>query len=535
VLAAAACALGALAKEQLAVLFVILGLAWLTLVWRRPWLTASRRTWKAGDWIGAGVLALGALLAMGAFASHHSESWYVATTFQQHRMLEFGLWAGGALSIGLGIVPLVAGLASVVRPKGEAPRSGVSAIATVTVASVVCFGVYTAVKAAYLSTVFAFLTLERNLIYLAPLLFAGTALFFERRGGRWWAVVATGCLAFHLVRTTPYSLTQYPNYEAHGLAIIAFANRIFRSPGTNIERMLIAVTIIVTAALLLLPRLRSRHVAVVAALVAAFTLAWTGTAEVYAAHGESLFSDRLYETLPKPPNWLDKSTDGRSVVLLGQGIRDPNPVNLLEFWNRSLVKVWSLDGTAPGPGARTTPNLEKPDGTLTDPGTAYVLTTPGVDVVGRRQGDTVGGYSLYPLDEQLRLRTAQTGIEPDGWMGGTASYSLYDVPVGRAGEVRISLSRAGWCGKDVRSEISIELGPVGISSEDQPEIRNVTQEASGVIHSCEVKTFVLPTPPLPWRVDVTIDPTFSPGKLDPSLSDFRELGAQPGFSYALDR
>ena len=77
-----------------------------------------------------------------------------------------------------------------------------------TIVSVVCFGVYAAVKAAYLSTVFANLTVERNLIFLVPLLFAGTALFFERRGGRWWAVVAAGMLVLYLVRTTPYSLTQ---------------------------------------------------------------------------------------------------------------------------------------------------------------------------------------------------------------------------------------------------------------------------------------------------------------------------------------
>ena len=32
---------------------------------------------------------------------------------------------------------------------------------------------------------------------------------------------------------------------------------------------------------------------------------------------------------------------------------------------------------------------------------------------------TVGGYSLIKLDrDRLRVRTAQTGIYPDGWMGG---------------------------------------------------------------------------------------------------------------------
>ena len=151
-------------------------------------------------------------------------------------MLELLLWATGSLAIGLGIVPLIAGLASLVRPKDEPPRPEVSALTVVTVASIVCFGVYTAVKAAYISTVFATLTVERNLIFLVPLLFAGTALFLERRRGRWWAVLAAGAFALYLVHITPYSLTQYPNYEAHGLAIIAFANRIFLWPASTISR-----------------------------------------------------------------------------------------------------------------------------------------------------------------------------------------------------------------------------------------------------------------------------------------------------------
>jgi len=535
-LAAAGCLLGYLTKSQLSILFLVLGLSGLAVVWRTGRMSAFRRTWTRGDWIGAVTLAVGAVILAGAFVSKRSLGFYVTTTFYQDRMLELGLWAAGALAIGLGLVPLIAGLASLVRPKGEEPRPGVEALATVTVASLLSFGLYAAMKAAYLSTVFATLTIERNLIFLAPLLFAGTALFLERRGGRWWAVVAAGCFALYLVRATPYSLTQYPNYEAHGLAIIAFANRILKWPAAEIEHALVVVTIAVTAILALLPRLRHRQVAALAAaLVVAFTLAWTGTAEVYAAHGESLFSRRLYSTLPKPANWLDRSTNGGTTVFLGQGIRDPNPVNLLEFWNRSIVRVWAVDGTAPGPGATATPNVDRPDGTLTNPSTDFALTTPGVDVVGRRQGPTVGGYSLYPLHGGLRLRTAQTGVEPDGWMGSSASYSLYDVPAGARGKVRIDLSRAAWCGKDVRSTISIRVGPVGITPTGQPELRNVTSRAWGVIHSCQARAFVLPTPPSPWRVEVAIDPTFSPHELDPNSGDSRELGAQVNFGYDLRR
>src|SRR5262249_5673587 len=153
--------------------------------------------------------------------------------------------------------------------------------------------------------------------------------------------------------------------------------------------------------------------------------------EVYAAHGESVFSKRLYATLPKPADWLDNETDGSSVVFLGQAIVDANPINLLEFWNRSLVKMWALDGSAPGPGATGTPNVDRPDATLTTPHTDFVLATPGVDVAGKRVGQPVGGYSLYPLGGNvIKLRTARTGVYDDGWMGPTSSYSQYDVPPG---------------------------------------------------------------------------------------------------------
>ncbi len=48
-------------------------------------------------------------------------------------------------------------------------------------ASIVPFGLYTAVKSTYVSTKFGTYTYERNLIYLAPPLFTGTALWLERR------------------------------------------------------------------------------------------------------------------------------------------------------------------------------------------------------------------------------------------------------------------------------------------------------------------------------------------------------------------
>jgi len=532
-LATAACAVGYAAKDQLVLLFAVLGLAAAAVLWKSGRARSFRDDWTRSDWVGAVVLILGAAVVGGAVAAHRSQTWYVATTFYQDRMLDYGLWAAGALTIGVGIVPVVAGLASLVQPKGEERRDGVEALAVVTVASIACFGFYTAIKAAYLSTIFATLTLERNLIFLVPLLFAGTALFCERGGGRWWAVVAAGCLALYLVRAPPYSLEQYPNYEAHGLAIAAFANRILKWPADTIEHVLVALTVATTGVLAFAWRLRgSRAGLAVLATLAAATLAWTTTTEVYAAHGESLFAERLYGTLPKPANWLDRATDTRPVVFLGRAVADPNPIHLLEFWNRSVKGVWSLDGSAPGPGATVTPDLQSPDGTLTPPGADYVLTVPVVDVLGEQQGGLVGGYRLLRLpNRQLRLRSAQTGIFPDGWMGSRASYAYYDVAPGSRGVAHVLLSRKGWCGKDKRGSVLVRLGMLAVGENGQPTLGNVLQERSWVIHSCQEREFVLPAPSSPWLVEVTIDPTFSPAELDPALSDPRQLGAVVGFSY----
>ena len=56
--------------------------------------------------------------------------------------------------------------------------------------TIVCVSLYTADKAAYLSTDFATLWEERNLIYLSPLLLVGTVLVFEARRLDWRVVAA---------------------------------------------------------------------------------------------------------------------------------------------------------------------------------------------------------------------------------------------------------------------------------------------------------------------------------------------------------
>ncbi len=80
---------------------------------------------------------------------------------------------------------------------------------------------------------------------------------------------------------------------------------------------------------------------------------------------------------------------------------NPLGVPSTEFWNRSISKVWSVDGTGPGPGHTLTPDLQDADGTLwPNPRTDFVLASGGVEVVGDehdargcRSGDGSYGFA----------------------------------------------------------------------------------------------------------------------------------------------
>jgi len=529
--AAAACVVGFLARNQLEVLAVVLVAAAATLTWRSARFRRRREGWTRGDRLGAAMLALGGALATGAVLSHHSTEWYVTTTFFKSRMLDFGLWGIASLAIGIGVLPLVA-LLAVLVPTGRRLTAGERAFTVVAVSAIGAFGVYAAVKGAYLSTTFASLVPERNVVYLTPVLFAGTAWLLERRSVRLWALVAAAAVTIWLVVDTPYGLN-YPNYEAHGFSVLALANRIWRWDDARIEHALILVTLGVTVALVVMTGARRRVAAVIAAVLVAGTLAWTTTAEVYATHGENALSQRFYDTLPKPPNWLDRLDGDSSAVFLGQGITDANPIWSLEFWNRSLKRVWSLDATAPGPGYVVTPNLGKADGTLDPtPGTDWVVATPGVSVGEQPGNRRVGDYVVRRLNGPIRLASAAYGIYPDGWMGQRAEYDRYDVRPGEHGLASITVSRIGWCGKDKPGRVTVRLGPLGVTPDGHSRLAGVTEVRHGVLNSCEqLPVFLLRAPPGPWRVEVEVTPTFSPHELDPQLGDARQLGAQVSFDY----
>ena len=77
--------------------------------------------------------------------------------------------------------------------------------------------------------------------------------------------------------------------------------------------------------------------------------------------------------------------------------------------------------------------------------------------------------------------------------------------------------------------MTVRSGPVGIGAGGGALLESVATERTGAIRSGEVRTFRIPAPDGPFRVEVAVSPTFVPAEVDPNSTDARALGAQVSF------
>ncbi len=478
------------------------------------------------------MLLVGAMFVISGVASHHSQEWYSATTYYKHRMFSLGLWATGAFTIGIGVIPLIGGLASLWRMPDEQPTREIRAYRSVALAGILAVGFYTFLKAAYLSTVFATRVEERNIIYIAPLLFIGTALVLERRRVNPYALAAATVLAMWVLVTTPYQMGVQLYSDALGLAILQQANRFLLWTPFFAQWLMLAIAAVGSAALLGMRYIpdRGRAAAVVVGILGVFVVGWNLTGEIAAAAGTNSISRESAATLGKPYDWVDRIAHRQPTLYLGQGVADQNGEWLLEFWNRSITAVGSLDGTVGGPGPAGGPNIAA-DGTTywtadpKNPGQEYAYAVeewPCVDFAGTlaakhdyRAGGSFGGgrWRLIRLTHPNRLRAECTGISPDGWTGSSSGYNRFSN--GNNGHIVVTVSRANG-GPTTPTPIHILIGSLTVDANHQPQLGRVIKEKTDTIAAPQTKTFTLPAPSSRFAVRVVVDQLFVPHDLNPS-------------------
>ncbi|HVM56560.1 MAG TPA: hypothetical protein VMT74_03780 [Gaiellaceae bacterium] len=539
-------------RSELVVVPIALALALFFAWWSSDRARRRRATWSIGDWIGAITLGFGAVFLISAIGSHHSLEWYSVTTYYKHRIIVMGDWAAGALAIGIGVIPFIGGLAALFRAPGEERSREVRMFRCVTLAGLVAVGMYAAMKAAYLSTVFATRVEERNLIYVAPLLFVGTALILDRRRVNVWALVGATAYAAYLVGYALYHPTQFP-YEmnvqlysdALGLAILQQANRyLYWTPDTA-RWVLLGLAAAGLLAFLAVGRLRPRVAGLVAAALALGIVGWSLTGEISAAAGTNSISRTAAATLRHPFTWVDDVAHGRPTIYLGQGEADQNPEWMLEFWNRSIVTVGSLDGTVDGPGPAGSPNLTA-DGTIywtadpANPGREYAYAVedwPCVDFAGTyrgvhyyRAGGGTRAWRLIQLTQPNRLRAMCTGIYPDGWSG-AADSQYFRFSEGKGGWLRIVVSRRDWGGPTPPTAVHVLLAPLVILPTRQPALSRTSREIDLSVGDGQTRVCWLRAPAARFGAAVVVVSKFVPHQIDPNLSDPRVLGAQVDYRF----
>jgi hypothetical protein len=507
--AVVAAALAPLVRKELAVLPAALAVAGVAMAV----IPRLGRSWPR--WLLA-LVAAGVVLGILAWALKSASTTWAVAADHPLRMVQYGRRGVAAVVVGVAILPAIVATAVLVPRRGEAADPRLRAFAYVFWASAATLVLYTSAKAAYYGAA-GHPVEERNLIYLAPLLFAGTAVWLTMRRARLAALVAAAAVAFALVVTVPLHFDSLvPASDAPSLEVL-FS---LRWSSSALHVLLAAACIASLLVAFLLPRARKAAV-----VVCVLVLCWTLGSEIYASNRSAAYARVLAASLPRPFEWIDRATHDRPALYVGQQIRQPTDIWLLSFWNRSLVRMRSLDGTPrathPLPGNADKRGLGDilrikvgRNGALPAPhGVRFLVADEGIE----GSGHPLGLGKRWRVYRGTRLQASASGVSADGWAGARTVYSVYS---GVPGKVSVVLSRKAFCGKDVPGRARLTVGGKLVGE--------------GVVHACRTAHLTSPVLVPPLNTILTIHPTFSPAALDPSSTDTRQLGAQVNYSFIPD-
>jgi hypothetical protein len=487
----------------------------IVLIWEKGGSLSWGRRWK---WIAltlVGLVAFG--LLFNVLVVERVQSWSFHRYFNSHTLHEGGL-AAGALAIGLGILPVIGGLASLWLPERFSDPA-YRAFAAYLLASLLALLLYTAAKSTYLLSTLNPAIEERNLFFLSPLLLIGTALVLYARKVSWPLIVVATVLVMVTVWSGMFEVG--PGYfEAPGLAILTLVNRDFHWD-VNAFHVLLGAAALVSIVLL-----ARRHRRGVGALAAVLAGAWLMTGQIYATIGNTTTANSYAKKIPAPRDWVDQLAGGARVTFLGQSVTDGIPLWLTEFWNRSVSHVASLNGVAPGPGPISAPGLETTDGALSGyTGDRYTLAGNGVRLAAPIV-TTRPGFVLYRTPTPWHLLDAEQNVFADGWATSPIGFTYF--PPGGPGTVVVVLSRTGYRGPGKPAPATIRIGTVKLDRNGVPVLDRVIEVRHALVRNGKrtvVRTYVASTP-----VTVTVTmPTFS------TANDPRLLAAQPSFRFVPDR
>jgi hypothetical protein len=450
---------------------------------------------------------------------------------------EFALAAG---FIGAAALVLLVWEGGAGRLDTDALRAFV-AVAAVAVCGVLLeVGIFAAGVAQYIVERYSFYALPA--VLLALVVWLGNGMPRPRLGV---AVALLVPLGFVLsVETLDRSPLHDGSLPVNTLTLYAFQRFTQRLGGdvSDVELITLVGIALAAAAFAVLPR-RLARIAIPLAVGAAL-LAFTKPV-VGATAGSSLPQAGAAGPVRE---WIDDVVgSGADVPYLLEPSGDVSSATLVslqtEFWNRSVDTLYALGGATqlcPLPSIPIevddrTGRIVRTDRSPPEPiDVRYVVAPRGANIAGTVLAnggpETLQPLALYGVERPLRVGSTTIGVTADGWVQDAAAYTVYSVP--GPGSVDVYLSRAAWTGPDKPGNVTVTIGTLGRDPDGGLAIGKQTGEKHYVIHSAKSTTLRMKAPKPPFRVEVHVDPTFSPAEF--GGADTRQLGAQVAFTYVPD-
>jgi hypothetical protein len=439
----------------------------------------------------------------------------------------YSIWDGlrwtvihaGELSLAVGLLPASAFLVLAgtwMRPGG---RPAERAFVCVTAASLL----WIVPQAGFFASRYSERIEERNMFYLEPLLLLALVAWVAHGARRPTRATAVGvAIPVALLATIPFERLFNAGAVWESFALLPLV-RLSSLVEGGLDAVRILLGLGAAAAALVFVLVPRRLAAVTVGAVALFLglSAWSVSGTL-----RDLTHRTRLQTGSAEASWIDSALGrGADVPFIFTADLVPNPHLLwqTEFWNRSVGAVYRLDAddTTALP---TMPTAIDARGRLVsvEDGrrplfTRYVVAEPAVGIAGEEVAHS-DRLVLYRVRGPLRIKDHIDGVFADGWSGPNATYTKYAQS---PGTVRVDVGRAGWGGPDTPGRVTIEVKRLDTG-------RRVAS-AHWVVHSLLKRTFRLKAPAAPFRVNVRVQPTFSPA--DYGAGDQRQLGAQLAFAF----
>ncbi|MGZ4333395.1 MAG: hypothetical protein ACXVRJ_03895 [Gaiellaceae bacterium] len=388
---------------------------------------------------GVGALVVGAEAARGKSVRSLLGAYSAAThsSYDPGTVAHWLLWHLAELDLYVGVVPVFALVVLLGLGRSLAPRERTVVAATYSL--VAWIGVEVA---AFASQPSVLRIEERNLFYVAPLLFTCLVLWIERGLPRPRVPVAAGALvAIVLAAAIPYErfIDVSATSDTFGVLMLWSVALWFGIHAQDIRWVVGAAAVVFVALALLAPRRAGLALVLVPLAISLLAIQPVDSRTQRASIGA------VFQGITRPDrDWITAivgSGDPQRVAVVWTGATDRLTVNENEFFNRDVGPIYTTAGLVPGGLAQTPISVDRATGEYRAAGkqvrVADVLTDASLSVLGRKIGaDVRKGLELFRVNGPLRAERLTDGIDPDSWAGKTALFRTFDC---RGGSLAVTL------------------------------------------------------------------------------------------------